>query len=400
MRILSLHENWPHPTNPVAWIHAAEQLKTLANFCRVTAIVTPLQPVMLSYGDRRAEEEIPQHIQEAGFQVYRPRYWSIPRYSYRLNDYSKALSVMYTIFREGISFQLLHAHYVYRTGYVGSLVSRWLRKPLIITAHGTDVWRLVHEEELQSQVSNRSKAALTAASRVLAVSQDLKSMLTQLGYGNKTEVIFTGIPGSRFVVRDKIACRKRLGLPENKHFLLYVGHLIKDKGADILPFILKHVLQINQDLNLIIVGQGMLRTSMESDFRHLGLSPMVKFTGEIPNVEIGDYIGASDLLLMPSRHEGLGVAAMEALACGRPVIASLVGGLPEIVTDDTLGLLVEPENPIGFAEAIHQALRREWDSEVLHQSAQRFSWDNLAPQIISIFKDVLARKKTAVSGRG
>lgn len=400
MQILSLHENWPHPASPAAWIHAAEQLKALADFCRVTAMVTPLHPVSLRYGARQAEEEIPRYIQEAEFRVYLPRYWSIPRNSYRLNDYSKALSVMYTILRERISFQLLHAHYVYRTGYVGALVARWLRKPLIITAHGTDVWRLIHEEKLPAHLRARSMAALTVASYVVAVSQDLKSMLSKLGYGNKTEVICMGISGHRFVVQDKIACRKRLGLPEDKRFVLYVGHLIKDKGADLLPSILKHILQINQDVNLIIVGEGMLRTSMESKFHKLGLSPMVKFTGEIPNVEIGDYIGASDLLLMPSRHEGRPAAAMEALACGRPVIASLVGGLPEIVTDDTLGILVEPENPIAFAEGIHQALRWEWDSEVLHQSAQRFSWDNLAPQIVRVYEDVLARKKTAFYGSG
>jgi len=388
MRILSLHEDWPHPSSPAVWIHAAEQLKEVAKNCQVSVIVTPCQPLRLNYKDQHTKK-FSRRIRENGFWVYRQRYLSIKRSKSRLDDYSKALSVFYTILKEGISFQLIHAHYSYPTGYVAALVARWLRKPLIITAHGTDIWNLIHRKNLHQFVIDRSMTALTTANKILAVSEDLKSMLNQLGFGQKTDMISMGIQTDSFTIKDKINCKKKLGLNTNQIFLLYVSYLHNEKGSDLLPTILRRVLNTNQIVNLIIIGKGELRETIEREFYKLGLGKKVHFTGEITHGKVADYLGAAELLIMPSRQESRGMVAIEALACGTPVVAFHVGGLPETIVDDTLGLLVEPDNPYTFAEAINQALSRTWDAELLNKKAQEFSWDNIIPHIIDAYKRVL-----------
>ena len=335
MQILSLHENWPTEDKPASWIHAAEQLRAVSRLCQATAIVTPLEPLSLRYGIGHSWR-FSRCVREDGFWVYRPRYGRVPMYRYYLNDLSKAISIIYTILKENISFQLIHAHYVYPTGYVGALVARCLGKPLIITAHGTDVWRLMQKEKLPTRVWNRSIKALKAASLILTVSKDVKNMLCKLGFGYKVEVICMGFSKDRFFVQDRAACKKRLGFPAEQRFLLYVGSLDEIKGADLLPLILKHVLQMGRDVSLIIVGDGPLRVPIESEFERLGLSNKVKYAGEISNNAVPIYMGAADLLLVPSRQEGRSVVTIEAMACGIPVIASRVGGLPESIFADTL----------------------------------------------------------------
>lgn len=388
MRILSLHEDWPHPSSPAAWIHAAEYLREISKICQVSVIVSPCKPLGLNDKTQHTKK-FTRRIREHGFLVHRQRYLTIKRSKSRLDDYSKALSVLYTILKEGITFQLLHAHYVYPTGYIAALVARWLRKPLIITAHGTDVWNLIHRKYLHPFVKARSMTALATANKIIAVSKDLKSMLDQLGYEQKTVVIPMGISTDCFTIQDKDICKKKLGLPLGQLYLLYASYLAEEKGSDLLPTILRCVLNTKQDVNLIIVGEGVLRVSIEREFHRLGLDTKVHFTGEISHSKVADYMGAAELLIMPSRQEGRGLVAIEALACGRPVVAFRVGGLPETIVDDTLGLLVEPENTEAFADAVNQALSRKWDAELLNRNAEQFNWKNIIPNTLNIYKRVL-----------
>ena len=112
---------------------------------------------------------------------------------------------------------------------------------------------------------------------------------------------------------------------------------------------------------MIIIGDGSEREVLEQQVLDEGLEEMVFFLGRKDHTIIPLYVNASDILIVPSRNEGRSVATIEALACGKPVVASRVGGIPETIVNDQLGILVEKENPVALADGIMNALNRTWD---------------------------------------
>ena len=390
-KVLAIVENLPNNRNS-SWGFVSDQLRALSMYCKITIIVTPNEPWHLGKGGGRKQKV--DGLAYAGrlgdIPFYQPRFQSVPRYSYYWDDYSRMFAILGCVLRQRIEFDLIHAHFAYRTGYIAGKVAKALRKAMVLTVHGSDIHQQTRIDYPRRMWRDRTLKALGMSSRIIAVSRSLQQMVNQLGYGSKTCVIPSGFVGEYFKPQDQSLCRKRLGLSPRTRVLLYVGGMMKVKGTDLLPETISILLHTLDDLLLLMVGGGPMEEGLKKEFKARGLSKRVRFVGRLPNDQVGEYMNAADLLVLPSRNEGRPTVVAEALSCGRPVVATNVGGIRETLQNNSLGVLTEPENPAALAGAIVQCLERDWVREHLHSFAQQFTWANIVPRINEVYEEVLS----------
>jgi glycosyltransferase involved in cell wall biosynthesis len=245
-------------------------------------------------------------------------------------------------------FDGVEAHPVYFAGVIGLLAARLRRRPLLAYAHGGDV--------AEYAVRSRFARALAGwvvrgAGAVVANSLDTAGYVERLGA--RAMVISPGVDMTLFRQRagsagDRRALRERLGLPDGL-LALYVGTLSERKGADVFAEAIGLAGEpdgVRAPWTGVMLGDGPLASSLAAS------SSAVQQHRPVPADQVPDWLCAADVVVVPSRREPLGLAAVEALACGAAVVASSVGGLKEVVHDEQSGLLVPPGDPKAIAAAL------------------------------------------------
>ena len=234
-------------------------------------------------------------------------------------------------------FDGVEGHVLYPDGLVALLVARLRRRPLLIYAHGADV-----REAATRNRAHRRLARLVARSADAVVTNSAATAELVAGLGRRAEVIPPGVDLERFRPASSAECRTALGLPNEGLLALYVGTLSRRKGADVFA----EGIAGSPGWLGVMVGDGDLMPVLRSEHPNLHL------VGPVAPDAVPDWIDAADVVVVPSREEPLGLAAVEALACGVPVVASATGGLREIVRDDVSGFLVPPDDPGALAAAL------------------------------------------------
>jgi glycosyltransferase involved in cell wall biosynthesis len=180
-----------------------------------------------------------------------------------------------------------------------------------------------------------------------------------------------------------------LGLPQYKQIIVYTSRMAEAKGLSFLLTAFKAVLERQEDCLLILVGDGGYRHHLAKEIAELGIKDHVLLTGRRPYAEIATWLSAADLAVLPSLTEGSPLPIYEALACGRPMIASWVGGIPEIITREDYGLLVPPADTEALTKALFRGLNKTWDAKQIREHVARYSWNNVANQLIDLYKELL-----------
>jgi glycosyltransferase involved in cell wall biosynthesis len=201
-------------------------------------------------------------------------------------------------------------------------------------------------------------------------------------------VIHNGVDTTRFDIRDREACARELGLPEDRHRLLFVGHLAPVKGLPCLIEAFSRIAADRRGITLYIVGDGVDRASHERMVKARGLSSSVRFVGAEHPGRMPIWYGAAHLLCLPSLHEGCPNVVLEALACGRPVVASRVGGVPELLAPRA-GLLVPPGDAEVLASALERALAGCWDAQSIRAGVLARSWGAAADAYCEVYERVI-----------
>ena len=261
--------------------------------------------------------------------------------------------------KNNIKFDLIHSHFTWSAGYVGAKLKEKYNVPFVVTAHGYDIYDLPFRDE---EWKEKIEYVLNTADYIITASNSNLECIKKLNVKSPVRVIPNGFRSDLFYQRDSNNCKKKtLSLPPNKKIILTVGNLIEVKGHKYLSEAMKEIVKHRKDILCIIVGEGKLKNKLKNQIKKLGLKDHVKLAGGKPHNEIPLWVSACDIFVLPSLAEENPTVMFECLGGGKPFIGTKVGGIPEIITSEDYGFLVEPANPKELAEKILIALDKEWD---------------------------------------
>lgn len=193
-----------------------------------------------------------------------------------------------------------------------------------------------------------------------------------------------------FHPEDRARAREKLGIAPAGKVLVTVGDLEEVKGHRYLVEAMRTVRERTDDVRLYIIGRGSRRERLEAQVKELGLNGRVMLINEpLPPHLVARWISASDIFVLPSLSEGNPTVMFESLGCGRPFVGTKVGGIPEVITPEELGVLCEPGDPSDLASSISKALDRKWNALEISAHAQMYSWSSVTSQLADIYDKVM-----------
>lgn len=255
------------------------------------------------------------------------------------------------------SFDVVHVH-GFKENFLGGIAARVLNTKVILrTFHGRGLLSSPSVDFIEKF------NCFFLTHKIITVSQELQTYLISRGVSDKKiKVIRNGIDLDRITGDIKNnSIRASLSIASNSLLLGVVGRLVRVKGHNYLFYCLKKMLDSGYHVTLLVLGDGSLEEEYKKLIQQIGISDYVRFLGFVENSL--HYIASFDLLVMPSLNEGIPMSLLEAMAMGVPVIASRVGGIPEVIEDESTGILVEPKN----VEELYQACARLASDERLRK---------------------------------
>lgn len=284
---------------------------------------------------------------------------------------------------EAIEFNLIHAHFLWPCGYAASKISHEFNVPLVLTAHGYDIYTLPF---INNEWRKRTENILNSASYVTTVSQNNLACIKRLDVRIKAQVIPNGFDDALFRPMDRVECRKRLNLPESKKIILSVGNLSQVKGHGCLIESLEEIMAKRKDLLCIIVGSGDLKSNLQRIIKKKGLEEDIILVGGKSHNEIPVWMNSCDVFVLPSLAEGNPTVLSEALGCGVPFVGTRVGGVTDIITSDEYGSLCSVNDSHDLAEKILAALDKEWRREKIIEYSKNYTWDMIVARMLPIYE--------------
>jgi teichuronic acid biosynthesis glycosyltransferase TuaC len=389
LRILTFTNLYPNTETPQKGVFVENRLRQLVGRGEILArVIAPIpwfplsSPALGAYG-RFAR--VPRSEMRNGIAIDHPRYPLIPKIGMTIAPLLMYLGVRRHIgrlIRSGYEFDLIDAHYFYPDGVVAAMLGRSLRKPVVITARGTDI------NVIAGHVAPRQMIlwAADSAAAVISVSEALRQSMIRLGVdGTKIATLRNGVDLGVFRPLDRAAIRQRMGL--DGQVLLTVGNVLESKGQAI---VVEAMVTLPQ-ANLLIVGSGPDEGRVRDIAKKLGLQDRVRFVGPVSHASLPDYYNAADVMVLATAREGWPNVVLEALACGTPVVATNVGGVPEIITDNVAGRLLSERSPKSVAEMVSELLARRPDRAAVRAHAEKYSWDEVASQQLALFARAVSR---------
>ena len=280
---------------------------------------------------------------------------------------------------------LLHCQ-GFLSSFLGYLIFRLQKIPYVVTV-----------QKLEEKKGFLRKLVYKNARICIVASVAIKKYFEEIGVKD-IRIIPNGIHLEKFQGLDKKSLREKLGF-DNEFLIITVGRLEIRKGFKYLISSIKFLeKELKGDdfskIRLLIIGDGALRRKLENLVKKLSLKEKIKFLGLIPNEKIQEYLAACDCFVLPSLEEGFGIAILEAMASGLPVISTKVGGILDIIEDRENGILVEPKNSEELAGAILKIYSQEEFTKNLIERAsvnlEKYNWENIAKEVSNIYSQLIS----------
>jgi len=386
MRVLVVTKIFPNAAEPTSAPFNRQQFSALARRCEVHVLATiPWYPgagLMARWSSAGKLASVPRRETIAGLDVRHPRTLFLPRVGHGLWGPMYAASLALEAVRWRGKVDVVLGSWAYPDGYAAILLARALGVPSVVKVHGSDInviARLPGPRRLMAR-------ALPHARRVIAVSRALADEVAALGVAReRIALVMNGVDGERFQVRDRAAARAALGLPGGP-LLLYVGNLKESKGVLDLVAAFEAA---RPDLQLAIVGGGEARGALDAAAARLG--GRLRVVGPQPLESIPAWLAACDALVLPSWAEGTPNVVLEALACGRRVVATNVGGVPDLITGPELGVLVPARDVPALTAALDLAAGWRYDPADVAARGARGGWDASAAALHEVLAAAIVR---------
>lgn len=389
MRVFALTNLFPTPERPGHGVFLRHRLKHLGRISGLSLqllVPTPWFPWKNErFGRWGAFARVPAYDMCDGIIVRYPRYPLIPKLGMLLAPLMMAARLIRPVRRmieAGFTLDVIDAYYLYPDGVAACLLGKWLDKPVVISALGSDVSQIGHHPIARRMILWATRRAVATT----AVCKALTDALEEMGADPaKLHVVEHGVDTELFAPpRDRDAARKALGF--SRTTILSVGYLIDRKGHDLA---IRAVAEL-PGVDLHIVGEGPERANLERLARSLNVADRVHFTGQIDQPMLATMLGATDLLANCSDREGIANVLLEALACGTPVAATPIWGSPDVITDPRIGLLFKDRTVPSIVDGIRLAMARQWDRPIIRCHSLRYNWQHTADQHYRIMVQALA----------
>ena len=277
--------------------------------------------------------------------------------------------------------------WLYPEGYATVRVARKLGIPSVLGSIGSDLNRFV--DPLSRWLT---KLAMKRATFVVTKSEHLRQRAIQMGvHASKVRTLRNGCNPSVFHLRDRSAARAQLGIEDRAELVLFVGRLDTTKGIEELLAAFASLAHRRRNLRLAFVGDGPCGGHLRSKAKQLGLEDRITLNGARSSQEVAHWLAAANVLALPSYNEGFPNVVIEALSCGRPVIATNVGGILELVNEDS-GILIAPRDSRALAGAIEKSMERRWNEHTISEQFRR-GWDEAADELLRICDLALQQRR-------
>jgi glycosyltransferase involved in cell wall biosynthesis len=371
MKVLIITKIFPNRVEPLSAPFNRQQFSALSRLCSVEILGTipwfPGAAVFRRWSAAGRLSSVPLEEHVDGMRVRHPRFAFLPKLGHAFAGQLYAASLATTILPYRGRVDVVLGAWAYPDGFASVAIADMLGVPAVIKLHGSDI----NVVGRMAGPRRRLAWALPRAARIVAVSQPLAERAVELGAAReRVDVVPNGIAKAVFRPRERSEARRALGLPDDRQIVLYVGHLSREKGAhDLLAAFAS--LARNPRALLVLVGDGAGAAACRALAEKLQVP--ARFVGAQPHETIPVWLAACDVLALPSWDEGMPNVVVEALACGRPVVATRVGGIPDVVRGE-LGTLVAPRDVPALAAALTRTLSQEHDARAISAALDRPDW--------------------------
>lgn len=310
------------------------------------------------------------------------KYPAVPMLSRPLNGWMAARVLLEHV--RSFAPDLIFSYFLYPDSFAGLTIGKALSVPVVAMGVGSDIHSI---DDRFSMMLTRK--VLREADFLVTVSEDLRRQAIRLGAKpEKSRAIINGCNLSVFHPRDRVETRHGLGIDADAEAVVYVGRIDVRKGLRELVEAATLLRRDRPNLHVYLVGEGPDKPLIESVILARGAAGYVHFVPGCSFDEVAMWMVAADVATLPSYMEGCPNTVLEALACGRPVVATDVGGIPEILSDEC-GQLVAPRDSAALAQALASVLNRTWDSEAISAHWGR-GWEACADELLEIFESLVS----------
>ncbi|MEZ4360883.1 MAG: glycosyltransferase family 4 protein [Kofleriaceae bacterium] len=383
MRVLAITKIFPNVAEPLSAPFNRQQFAALSKLCSLEVLATlpwfPGAGLLARWSSAGKLARLPRHEQIEGISVMHPRTLFVPRLAHVTWGplYAASLAPLWPRYRGRVDVVL--GSWAYPDGFAAIAFAEALGVPAVVKLHGSDI-------NVMAELPGPRRLLrwmLPRAHAIVAVSRELARKVAELGVApERIAVVGNGIDDALFSPRDRGEARARCGLSPEGPLAVYVGNLKEEKGVFDLADAFAEVSRRQPSARLAIVGGGPARAELERRLAPLGDRAIL--AGPRPLPEIPWWMAAADVVTLASWNEGTPNVLLEALACGRRVVATRVGGVPDVVTQAAQGELVDARAPAALAAALGRALTASYDPAAVAASRSGASWAASAEALHSV----------------
>lgn len=381
MKIAVVTRYFPSSAEPWQGRSAYQTLRVLAREAEVrvfypnAAYPSWLKPRSRSY-DRLDASYSPPDVKVSYYD-----YPALPLISRPFNGWMAARALLPRV--RSFVPDLIFSYFLYPEGYAALEIGKVLSVPVVARSMGSDINRI--GDPISAM---HTRTVLREADFLVMVSDDLRKKAVAMGaLPAKVRTIVNGCDLSMFHVRDRLEARDKLRIDPASEAVVYIGRMDVKKGLRELAEAATALHHQRPRLHVYMVGEGPDRPILEGAIQSRSADSYVHMLHGCASEEVAIWMAAGDLVTLPSYMEGCPNVVLEALACGRPVVATNVGGIPEIMSDQC-GCLVPPRDPAELARALASVLDRTWDAKAISAHRSR-GWETVAAELLEIFESLV-----------